>query len=41
MWPHLATVDVLVAMGLRAVWMAPNWLLKLLVVKDAIKRFRE
>jgi hypothetical protein len=41
MWPHLTSAEVLVVIGLRAIWMAPNWVLKFLAVVEAVKHSRE
>lgn len=40
MWPHLTPWEVLPAIGLRAVWLIPDWLLKALTVAEAIRRYR-
>lgn len=40
MWPHLTPVEVLAGMALFAAWMVPDWVLKLLIMLEAIKRFR-
>jgi hypothetical protein len=40
MWPHLTPWEVLPMIGLRALWLTPDWLLKLLAVAEAIWRYR-
>jgi hypothetical protein len=41
MWPHLTTVEVLAAMALFAAWLVSDWVLKLLIMLEAIKRYRK
>ncbi len=41
MWPHLTLWEVLPMIGLRALWLTPDWLLKLLAVAEAIRRYRQ
>jgi hypothetical protein len=40
MWPHLTPWVVLPMIGLRALWLTPDWLLKLLAVAEAVRRYR-
>jgi hypothetical protein len=40
LYPHISTVVVLTALGLRAVWKAPDWGHKLLELAVAIRSFR-
>jgi hypothetical protein len=41
MWPHLTTSVVLVALGLRALWKTPDWGLKLVMLAEAVRRYRK
>jgi hypothetical protein len=36
MWPHLTAWGII----LPAIWLAPDWLLKVLAVAEAIRRYR-
>lgn len=40
MWPHLTTAEVFAVIGLQAVRMAPDWVLKLITALEAIRRYR-
>jgi len=40
LYPHISTVVLLTALGLRAVWKAPDWGHKLLELAVAIRSFR-
>jgi hypothetical protein len=39
-WPHLTSTEIELIVGLRALWMAPEWGLKVLALAHAIRRFR-
>jgi hypothetical protein len=39
-WPHLTTWTICSFAGLRVLWKAPDWGLKLVVLAEAIRRFR-
>jgi len=38
---HLTSAEVLTALGLRALWKAPEWTLKVVLVIDAIRLRRD
>jgi hypothetical protein len=40
MLPHLTTADFALIVGLRALWKAPEWGLKLLALAYAVRRYR-
>jgi hypothetical protein len=40
MWPHVTPWEVLPMIALRALWLTPDWLLKLLAVAEAIRHYR-
>jgi hypothetical protein len=40
MWPHLTSVDIELIVGLRALWKAPEWGMKVLALAYAVRRFR-
>lgn len=40
MWPHLTLWEVVTVLVLRTFWLTPDWLLKLVAVAEAIRRFR-
>jgi hypothetical protein len=40
MWPHLTPSEAVLVIKLYAVWLLPNWLLKVLAVAEAIRRYR-
>jgi hypothetical protein len=43
MWPHLTAWAIILpatGLGLRAIWFVPDWLLKLLAVAEALRRYR-
>ena len=39
-WPHLTPPEAALVIKLYAVWLLPNWLLKVLAVAEAIRRYR-
>ncbi|HXP29398.1 MAG TPA: hypothetical protein VN804_06550 [Solirubrobacteraceae bacterium] len=39
--PQLSSLEFVIVVGLVAVWMAPNWLYKLLLLAEALRRFRD
>lgn len=41
MWPHLTSSVLLVALGLRALWKAPDWGHKLIGLAEAVRRYRQ
>jgi hypothetical protein len=38
--PQLSSVEFVIVVALVAVWMVPNWLYKLLLFAEALRRFR-
>jgi hypothetical protein len=40
MLPHLTSMEILLVIVLYAAWLIPAWLLKLLAVAEAIRRYR-
>jgi hypothetical protein len=38
--PHLTFIEIATLAGLRALWKAPDWGLKLVALADEIRRFR-
>jgi hypothetical protein len=38
---HLTPSETVLVIKLYAVWLLPNWLLKVLAVAEAIKRYRQ
>lgn len=43
MWPHLTAWSIIlpaIGLGLRTIWFVPDWLLKLLAVAEALRRYR-
>jgi hypothetical protein len=41
MWPHLTSADIELIVGLRALWKAPEWGLKVLALAYAVRRYRK
>ena len=41
MWPHLTTAGLVICVGLRAAWMAPDWGVKVVDLAHEIRRYRE
>jgi hypothetical protein len=39
--PQLNFLEFLILVGLIAVWLVPNWLYKLLLLAEALRRFRD
>jgi hypothetical protein len=39
-WPHLTSTDIELIVGLRALWKAPEWGLRVLNLAYAIRRYR-
>jgi hypothetical protein len=40
MWPHLTSTDIALIVGLRALWKAPEWGMKMLALAYAVRRYR-
>jgi hypothetical protein len=40
MWPHFTFAEIALVVGLRALWMAPDWGFKLLGLAAAVQQFR-
>jgi hypothetical protein len=40
MFPHLTLWEILLAVGLRTLWLTPDWVLKVVAAAEAIRRFR-
>src|ERR1035438_295058 len=40
MWPHLTSADIELIIGLRALWKAPEWGMKVLSLAYAVRRYR-
>jgi hypothetical protein len=38
--PYLNSLEFLIVVGLIVAYMVPNWLMKLIVVADELRRFR-
>jgi hypothetical protein len=41
MWPHLTSADIALIVGLRALWKAPEWGMKVLALAHAIRCYRQ
>jgi hypothetical protein len=41
MWPHLTTLGIGVFAGLRVIWKAPDWGLKVIKLAREIRRYRK
>jgi hypothetical protein len=41
MWPHLTSADIALIVGLRALWKAPEWGMKVLALAHAVRCYRE
>lgn len=39
-WPHLTSTDIELIVGVRALWKAPEWGMKVLMLAYAIRRYR-
>lgn len=40
MWPHFTFAEIALVVGVRALWMVPDWGFKLLDLAAAVQRFR-
>ena len=41
MWPHLTAAEIELIVGLRALWKAPEWGLRMLALVAAIRSYRD
>jgi hypothetical protein len=39
--PHITTLEIAILAAFRALWMAPNWGLKVISLLEAIRRYRQ